>query len=72
MLTLKDIVESGLIKDDTRITTEKYLAGGIRETRRGNWFHDPILEYLEEEIAELTWSEISGLVLSLKRGGEDE
>lgn len=45
-MKLNDILESGLIKDDDTIKLVIHSEDSVlRETWRGNWFEDKILEH---------------------------
>ncbi|MDO4285247.1 MAG: hypothetical protein Q4C60_07895 [Eubacteriales bacterium] len=65
-MTLRALLENGLIKDKDTITIAKPLTGNACDMRKGKWFNDSILEYLNAEIRELSWDENNGYSIALK------
>lgn len=65
-MTLKDLITNGLVKDNDAITVGKPLSGSACDMRRGNWFNDQILEFMNSEIKAFSWSEDSGWSIALK------
>lgn len=65
-MTLKDLIANGLVGDNEKITIAKPLAGGARDMRKGNWFNDQVLEFLNAEICAFSWDEGSGYSIVLK------
>ena len=49
-MTLKDLIESTLVKDDHTIGAHIHIDGGIDFFRKGHWFQDPILDVTDLEI----------------------
>ena len=68
-MTLYDLIESGIVKDEQRITVSKPLQGTGADMRKGNWFNDRILEFLGCEIGLLTWDEKNGWSIALRKEG---
>lgn len=69
-MTLKDLVINGLVKDNDKITLSKPLTGEACDMRKGNWFNDKIMEYMNAEIKSFTWAEDSGWSIALRQVGE--
>ncbi len=65
-MTLKDLISSGLMKDTDSVTVTKPLTGSAFDMRKGNWFHDQILGYLDAEVRAFSWSEEGGYSVALK------
>lgn len=65
-MTLKDLVLNGIVKDTDKITVTKPLTGSACDMRRGNWFNDQVLEYMNAEIKAFSWSEETGYSIALK------
>lgn len=42
-MTLGELIECGLIKDDDTIAVHLHLIGGLTRVRRGQWYQDHIL-----------------------------
>ena len=54
-MTLKELIESGLIKDDEIICIHRPMYGTLQEVRKGNWFQDQILDLMDEQIDQATY-----------------
>lgn len=54
-MTLKELIESNLIKDDEIICIRKPLFGTVKDIRRGNWYQDQILDLMDEKIDKMTY-----------------
>ena len=39
-ITLGELVECGLVKDDDTIAVHLHLIGGLNRVRRGQWYQD--------------------------------
>lgn len=65
-MTLRDLIQNGMVKDTDNITIVKPLTGSAYDMRRGNWFNDQILEFMEAEIRAFSWSEETGYSIALK------
>lgn len=65
-MTLKDLITNGLVGDNEKITIAKPLAGSACDMRKGNWFNDQVLEFLNAEISAFSWNEDSGYSIALK------
>ena len=59
-MTMKELIENGLIKDDDKIRIMRMLPLGFHISRRGSWYQDFILPYVNEEIREYSWSREKG------------
>ena len=49
-MTLGELVECGLVKDDDTIAVHLHLIGGLNRVRRGQWYQDQILDVMDQEI----------------------
>lgn len=51
-MTLGELIECGLIKDDDTIAVHLHLnlIGGLNQVRRGQWYQDQILDVMDREI----------------------
>lgn len=65
-MVLRDLISNGLVKDTDKITIAKPLAGSACDMRRGNWFNDQVLEFMNAEIKAFSWDESSGYSIALK------
>lgn len=65
-MTLRDLIANGLIKDNDKIVIAKPLTGNACDMRKGNWFNDQVLEFMNAEISEFSWSEDGGYSIALK------
>lgn len=65
-MTLKDLITNGLVKDTDMITVAKPLVGSACDMRKGNWFNDRVLEYMNAEIKAYSWDEENGYSIALK------
>lgn len=65
-MTLKDLVLSHFVKDNDRITIAKPLSGSACDMRKGNWFNDQILDFMNCEIKAFSWDEENGFSIALK------
>ena len=65
-MTLKDLITNGLIMDNDKITIAKPLTGSACDMRKGNWFNDQVLEFMNAEISAFSWSENGGYSIALK------
>lgn len=65
-MTLKDLISNGLLKDNDNITIAKPLSGNTADMRKGKWFNDQVLEFLNAEIKAFSWSEDGGYSIALK------
>lgn len=54
-MTLMELLESGLIKDDHDVCIRMQLCGTRRTIARGNWFQDQVLEYLDWKIVSFSF-----------------
>ena len=65
-MVLRDLISNGLVKDSDKITIAKPLTGSACDMRRGNWFNDQVLEFMNAEIKAFSWDESSGYSVALK------
>lgn len=56
-MTLKELIEAGLIGDSETITVHFTASPGRKRSRKGNWFNDQILEVCEREVLELSYKD---------------
>lgn len=49
-MKLKELIESGLVKDDHEIAVTVLVCGHAAELRKGNWFNDQIMDVMDREI----------------------
>ena len=55
-MTLEQLIETDMVKDDTTIIVSKPLTTyGMELTRRGNWYQDQILDFSDSTISKLTY-----------------
>ena len=54
-MTLKELIECGLIRDDDSIAVHIRLIGGLEQMRRGQWYQDQILDVMDQEIDTLKY-----------------
>ena len=66
-MTLKDLITNGLVKDNDTVTIAKPLTGSACDMRKGNWFNDQVLEFMNAEIKAFSWSEDGGYSIALKQ-----
>ena len=72
-MTLHELVENGLIKDEDKISLTMTTAGAkAAELRKGKWFEDRIIEWAEEEIEELEYDRAFGWNINLYEKEEEE
>ena len=65
-MTLKDLIMNGFVKDTDKITITKPLSGSAFDLRKGNWFNDQILDFMDCEIKSFYWNEKNGFSIALK------
>lgn len=65
-MTLKNLITNGLVGDNEKVTIVKPLTGNLCDMRKGNWFNDQVLEFLNEEISAFSWDEDNGYSIALK------
>ena len=49
-MKLKELIESKLVKDNDNLAVTVPVHGSASQIRRGNWFHDQILDVMNREI----------------------
>lgn len=54
-MTLGELIESGLLKDDHKICIRTQLAGTKRAVAAGKWFQDMVLGYLNWKIERMSF-----------------
>ena len=76
-MIFKELLESGLIKDDDSVCVNDSIYSLGSNRRAGNWYQDHILNYSEREIDEIHYNgltrvwEITLRPLRLEGGDED-
>ncbi len=65
-MTLKDLVTAGLVDDDTKITISRVIVGNMIDLRKGTWFQDDVVNFLNCEISAMTFDEQNGFSISCK------
>lgn len=65
-MTLKDLILAHFVKDNDKITIAKPLSGSACDMRKGNWFNDQILDFMNLEIRSFSWDEENGFSIALK------
>jgi len=67
-MKMKELVESCLIKDkdkDKITVSKKSMCFGY-DIRKGRWFNDNILDWMDEEVRAMSYDEESGWSIALK------
>ena len=59
-MKLKELIEGNLVKDDHNLVVNVPIHGSASQIRKGNWFHDRILDVMDREIDTIEY-QISGL-----------
>lgn len=59
-MKLKELIEGNLVKDDHNLVVNVPIHGSASQIRKGNWFHDQILDVMDREIDTIEY-EIGGL-----------
>lgn len=59
-MKLKELIESNLVKDDHNLVVNVPIHGSASQIRKGNWFHDQILDVMDREIDTIEY-QIGGL-----------
>ena len=59
-MRLKDLIESGLVKDDHQIIVSQRITGFGKTISQGNWYQDNILDLLDREIYSAHYKEYCG------------
>lgn len=59
-MTLNDIINSGLVKDDQPIILQQRFFENLTTIRKGHWYQDDILNALDQEVYRLTYNTVSG------------
>ena len=59
-MKLKELIESNLVKDDHNLVVNVPIHGSASQIRKGNWFHDRILDVMDREIDTIEY-QIGGL-----------
>lgn len=73
-MTLKELIDAGLIGDSETITGHFTVSPKrpARRSRKGNWFNDQIFEVCEREVRELNYNNGSWDVLLEDEDEEEE
>ena len=59
-MKLKEVIEGNLVKDDHNLVVNVPIHGSASQIRKGNWFHDRILDVMDREIDTIEY-QIGGL-----------
>ena len=65
-MTIHDLLNNGLVKDDDKIKVVRPLVGNILDVRTGYWFNDQILDFHNAEITEFSWSKEKGWLVAVE------
>lgn len=65
-MTLRELLANGLVKDTDVIVMAKPLSGNACDMRKGNWFNDQVLEYMDAEVGAFSWNEDNEWSITLK------
>ena len=71
-MTLKDLLDSGFVKDDDVISINVPLIGNISQIKKGNWFNDQILDVMDKKIDTFQYSSWGDWDIYLQSDEEDE
>jgi len=71
-MKLKELIEGNLVKDDHNLVVNVPIHGSASQIRKGNWFHDQILDVMDREIDTIEY-QIGGLwYINLTTHNEEE
>ena len=66
-MKLNDILDSGLVKDDDMFKLVIHSEGSVlRETWRGNWYEDKILEHGDLDVIQILFDNEHGWQIFLR------
>ena len=71
MMTLRELIDGGLLKDDDIIVINRSVKGTVKSVIKGNWYQDHVLECMDAEIFSLSYSEGRGWYINLNRDEEE-
>lgn len=71
-MTLKEVLESGLVKDDDVIEIHIPMIGSMENIKRGHWFNDQILDVMDRKIDTLQYTSWGDWDITLQSNEEDE
>ena len=63
-MTIKQILETGLIKDDTEVWIRQ--GDGFHVLAHGNWYQDDILEHMNREVESFTWQDDNNFYIDVR------
>lgn len=63
-MTIKQILETGLIKDDTEVWIRQ--GEGFHVLAHGNWYQDDVLEHMNREVESFTWQDDNNFYIDVK------
>ena len=66
-MTLNKIIEMGLVNDNTTIYVRGYGTYGMIVLACGNWYHDNVLDYVNNEIDSFTWQYDNSFYIDIMR-----
>lgn len=56
-MTVKDLIESGLIQDNHRVCVKTQIFGSRQQIIAGRWYQDNVLELMDREVKYLQFKE---------------
>lgn len=62
-MTIKQLFETGLIKDNDEIWIRN---GNFHTLAHGNWYQDNILDYLDSDVSSFTWQDDEKLYIDVE------
>lgn len=68
-MTIHELLESGLIKDNDMITISIPIFGSAVDMRKGYWFNDQILDCHNAEIERFSWNQENGYSIAIQKAG---
>lgn len=71
-MTLKDLLQTGLVSDADTVTLILEINGVGTVKRKGSWYQDCILEHMDKEIKEITYKGSEKKWIVCLKGEKDE
>ena len=66
-MTLRELINEGLIKDEDRIVIKQSVAGTPRQIAEGKWNECSVADYMDSEIYSITYTKGKGWFVNLNR-----
>lgn len=63
-MTVKNILDLGLIKDDTEVFVR--ADEDFTVLAHGNWYQDNVLEYMQRKVTSFTWQDDNKIYIDVK------